>query len=216
MARLLSLGQDPHWRRFMVSRVPTNADSVLDVATGTGAVALGLVRERGARRVIGLDQSTQMLRRGAERVRDAGLTGKVAFVLGSAECLPFPDGSFDALTFTYLLRYVDDVPSTLRELARVVRLGGAMANLEFHVPPNPAWEAAWWCYTRLVLPAAGRLSSRAWADTGRFLGPSISGFYRRHPLDEQLGIWRAAGIQDVRARPMSLGGGVLIWGTKHG
>jgi len=216
MARLLSLGQDPHWRRFMVSRVPTNADSLLDVATGTGAVALGLVRERGARRVIGLDQSTQMLRRGAERVRDAGLTGKVAFVLGSAERLPFPDGSFDALTFTYLLRYVDDVPSTLRELARVVRLGGAMANLEFHVPPNPAWGAAWWCYTRLVLPAAGRLSSRAWADTGRFLGPSISGFYRRHPLDEQLGMWRAAGIQDVRARPMSLGGGVLIWGTKHG
>src|SRR5204863_6300754 len=123
--------------------------------------------------------------------------------------------TFDALTFTYLLRYVDDPAATLSELARVVRPGGAMASLEFHVPLRP-WEPLWWLYTRAVMPAVGRLVSTSWYEVGRFLGPSISGFYERWPLDRQLQAWRAAGIGDVRARVMSPGGGRVIWGTKDG
>jgi demethylmenaquinone methyltransferase / 2-methoxy-6-polyprenyl-1,4-benzoquinol methylase len=215
-AGLLSFGQDPRWRRFMVSRVRTGPGArVLDVATGTAAVALELV-SRPDGRVVGLDQSEPMLREGVRRVAAAGRSERFVPVLGSGDRLPFADASFDAVTFTYLLRYVDDPAATLRELARVIRPGGTLANLEFHVPANPAWRGLWWLYTRVGLPVGGRLLSRQWAGVGRFLGPSISGFYRSYPLEAQLGMWRAAGVPDVRARTMSLGGGVVIWGTRQG
>ena len=211
----LSLGQDPRWRAFMVSQVVVPPGGrVLDVATGTGLVAGRLAERTPAGMIVALDQSEAMMAEGVERVARAGLSGRIAFVLGDGQRLPFADGTFDALTFTYLIRYVDDPAATLRELARVVRPGGRMANLEFHVPRNPLWHALWKAYTRAVLPAAGRLVSREWFEAGRFLGPSIEDLYRRHPLQEQLGMWRRAGIGDVRARVMSVGGGVVISGTK--
>jgi len=213
MGRLLSFGQDPRWRRFLVSRVNAPiSGKVLDVATGTGAVAIELVRQKGAT-VVGLDQSEPMLREGVRRAAGAGVGSRSSFVLGQGERLPFGDQTFDALTFTYLLRYVDDPAATLAELARVVKPAGTMANLEFHVPFRP-WEPLWWLYTRAVMPAVGRLVSRSWYDVGRFLGPSISGFYEHHPLGEQLLMWRAAGIEDARAELMSFGAAVIIWGTK--
>lgn len=212
---VLSFGQNPRWRRFMVSRVSMpETGRALDVATGTGAVAIELARRIPAP-IIGLDQSHPMVRRGTERVAGAELSGRIRFVLGHGERLPFLDGTFDAVTFSYLLRYVDSPAHTLAELARVLRPGGTMANLEFHVPRNRAWRAVWHLYTRTVMPRIGRLISRSWYEVGRFLGPSISSFYQRHPLEEQLASWRAAGIVDVRARVMSLGGGVVIWGTKQ-
>jgi len=214
MGTILSFGQDPRWRRFMVSRLEVGDRArVLDVATGTGLVAEEIVRQTGAS-VIGLDQSEPMLREGVARSVQGGVSGPIRFVLGQAERLPFPDSAFDALTFTYLLRYVDDPATTLAELARVVRSGGTMASVEFHVPTNASWHALWWLYTRVGLPAVGRVASRAWFEAGRFLGPSISAFYRRHPLDDQLEMWRSAGVPEVRAHVMSLGGGVVIWGTK--
>ena len=76
-------------------------------------------------------------------------------------------------------------------------------------------RAAWHGYTQRVLPLIGRVQSREWADTGRFLGPNISAFYEDHPLDEQLAMWRRAGIRDVRSRSMSFGVGVITWGTRE-
>ena len=131
---------------------------MLDVATGTGLVARELVRTDGRRRVVALDPSAPMLGTGIER--SARLP--IAFVLGRAEELPFATATFDALTVTYLLRYVDDPGATLTELARVVRPGGVVASLEFGVPPNRAWRACWRLYTRAVMPAVGRLVSRDW------------------------------------------------------
>jgi len=186
---------------------------VLDVATGTAAVAARLARRTGSW-VAGLDQSEDMLREGARRVEDAGLTGTIALALGRAERLPFADETFDAVTFTYLLRYVDDPAATLRELARVLRPGGTLANQEFHLPTNPVWRLGWDVHTRLVLPAAGRAVSPAWEEVGRFLRPSIRDFYARLPLADQLALWRAAGIGDARARLMSFQSGVVIWGRK--
>ncbi len=210
----LSFGQDPRWRQFMVSRVSVPAGGrVLDVATGTGAVAIELARWTGAG-IVGLDQSEPMIRGAIERASRPDLDGRIRFVLGQGERLPFPESTFDAVTFTYLLRYVDDAASTLVELARVLRVGGTLANLEFHVPRNAVWRAAWRLYTRGVMPLAGRLVSRSWYDVGRFLGPSISKFYERYPLGYQLTMWRAAGLSDVQARLMSLGGGIVIWGSK--
>jgi demethylmenaquinone methyltransferase/2-methoxy-6-polyprenyl-1,4-benzoquinol methylase len=214
MAELLSFGQNRRWRRFLVSRLQADAsERVLDVATGTAGVAIEIARRSGAR-VVGLDQSPEMLNGAQAAVDEAGLERRIELVLGRGERLPFPDGAFDAVAFTYLLRYVDDPAATLRELSRTLRPGGTMANLEFLVPPKRVWRAAWTLYTRVGLPLGGRLASREWWSTGRFLGPSISEFYRRYPLAEQGRWWRDAGISPVRYRPMSLGGGVVIWGTK--
>lgn len=213
-AHLFSFGQDGRWRGFLVSRVEAGAgDTILDVACGTGSVAVELVRRYGCT-VIGVDQSAEMLAAGRGRVAAAGLAEGITLLHARAEALPFAAASFDGLTFTYLLRYVDDPAATLRELARVVRPGGHIASLEFHVPRNPAARVPWELYTRIGLPALGRLASSGWGDVGRFLGPSIRSFYRRYPLERQLELWRAAGIERVQARTMSLGGGVVIWGTR--
>ena len=207
-ARLLSLGQDPRWRRFLVSRVEAGpGDEVLDVATGTGAVARELLRQKGCA-VVGVDQSPEMLTVAREH-----LPATVRLVEASAEHLPFEDASFDALTVTYLLRYVDDPGATLVELARVVRAGGTVASLEFAVPAG-LWRPLWRAYVGAVLPAAGRIVSPGWHEVGDFLGDSIREFWRRYPLERQLELWRAAGIEDARYRRLSLGGGIVIWGRR--
>jgi len=205
---LLSLGQDPRWRRFLVSHVEATSDEVvLDVATGTGAVARELIRQKGCS-VVGVDQSPEMLDEARRR------SPHVRFVEASADNLPFPDKSFDALTFTYLLRYVPDPAATLRELARVVRPGGTITALEFALPRG-IWRPAWEVYVRAVLPAAGRLLSRGWAEVGGFLGDSIRDFYARWPEERLLEAWFDAGIEQIRARHLSVGGGIVIWGRRR-
>jgi demethylmenaquinone methyltransferase/2-methoxy-6-polyprenyl-1,4-benzoquinol methylase len=202
----LSLGQDPLWRRFLVSRIPADGGHVLDVATGTGLVAAELLR-RGYT-VTGVDQSSQMLERARQR-----FGSRIELVEASAESLPFDDAPFDHLTFTYLLRYVDDPGATLRELARVVRPGGVVASLEFGVPgrlARPAWEL----YVRAGLPLAGRALRNGWREVGEFLGDSIRDYWRAYPPERQLDLWAAAGLGGVQVRRLSLGGGVVMWGRK--
>jgi demethylmenaquinone methyltransferase / 2-methoxy-6-polyprenyl-1,4-benzoquinol methylase len=213
-ARLLSFGQDPRWRAFLVSRVEAGPDdTVLDVASGTAAVAIGLVRATGCS-VVGVDQSPEMLAAGRRRVEHAGLGDRIELREGRAEALPFEDASFDALTFTYLLRYVDDPAATLRELARVVRPGGTIAALEFGVPAAPLWRALWELWVRVGLPTAGRVISPGWAEVGRFLGPSIRDFWRKWPEPRLFEAWREAGLTDVEARRLSVGGGIVVWGRR--
>src|SRR5438309_8660473 len=192
---LLSFGQDPRWRTALVSSVDASAeDRVLDVATGTGLVARELARRYGCA-VVGLDQSATMLAAAAAR------NGHMPLIRGRAERLPFPDASFDHLTFTYLLRYVDDPAATMRELARVVRPGGRIGMVEFGVPAAAPLRALWRVYTRAGLPLIGRLVSPAWLEVGRFLGPNIESFHAGYPDLEAL--WRSAGIDQVVSRSMS-------------
>lgn len=201
----LSLGQDPLWRRFLVSRLPRGG-RVLDVATGTGLVAAELIR-RGFE-VTGVDQSAEMLDVARRRFGD-----KVELVEASADSLPFANDTFDHLTFTYLLRYVDDPGATLAELARVVRAGGTVASLEFGVPgglARPLWEL----YVGGVLPLAGRVLRQGWREVGDFLGGSIRSYWAEYPIERQLELWSAAGFQGLEVRRLSLGGGVVIWGTR--
>ena len=207
-AAALSFGQDPRWRRFLVSRVEASpGDTVLDVATGTGAVAHELLARKGCT-VVGLDQSPEMLAEARRRLPE-----NVTLVEGTAENLPFEDASFDALTFTYLLRYVSDPAATLRELARVVRPGGTIAGLEFAVPRG-VWRPLWELYVRVGLPLAGRAISPGWAEVGDFLGPSIRNFYEEWPEPRLVELWRTAGIADVSSRRLSLGGGIVTWGRR--
>src|SRR6266700_1225480 len=189
LAELLSFGQNGQWRAEMVGHVVPADGVILDVASGTAGVARQLAA-RSRARVVGVDL---------------------------AEQLPFPDASVDALTFTYLLRYVRDPQATLAELARVLKPGGTMASLEFCVPGGPLWHPAWWAYTRMVLPAGGLLlGGREWFRVGRFLGPNISAHYRRYPVAWTVQAWEKAGLTDVGTRVMSLGGGLVMWGTRAG
>ena len=212
-ARLLSFGQDPRWRLFLVSRIPSDAHRVLDVASGTAAVAIELARADQARTVIGVDQSPEMLAAGRERVEHAALGDRIELRDARAEDLPFGDGEFDAVTFTYLLRYVDDVPATLRELVRVVRPGGTVAMLEFGLPRG-VWRPLWELYVRVGLPGAGAVVSPSWGGVGRFLGPSIRDFWHEWPEPRLLDAWRDAGLAEVGTRRLSVGGGIVVWGRR--
>jgi demethylmenaquinone methyltransferase/2-methoxy-6-polyprenyl-1,4-benzoquinol methylase len=216
LEELLSFGQNRRWRAAMVDAVARGRpDTVLDVATGTAGVALLLARRTGAD-ITGVDLTEQMLARGRARVAEAG-ERRVRLAVARAEQLPFPDATFDALTFTYLLRYVADPAATLRELARVVRPAGVVASLEFGVPRGPVWLPAWRLYTRVVLPSAGFVTGGSeWWRVGRFLGPSIEDHYRRHPVEQHVDMWREAGIEDVHTRALSLGGGLVMWGRRVG
>jgi demethylmenaquinone methyltransferase/2-methoxy-6-polyprenyl-1,4-benzoquinol methylase len=213
MGAMLSFGQDPRWRRALVRAIgPRPGMRVLDVAAGTGLVTRELIR-RGAGEVVALDQSEEMLAGARARLSPA-VASRVRLVRGEAERLPFEDGEFDALSFTYLLRYVDDRAAVMRELARVVRPGGRIAMVEFGVPRARLLRLLWQLHTRVGLPLAGRLVSRAWYEVGRFLGPSIEGLYMSEP--DLAGLWRSAGIADVEVRRMSFGAGLVMSGTRDG
>jgi demethylmenaquinone methyltransferase/2-methoxy-6-polyprenyl-1,4-benzoquinol methylase len=217
LAEVLSMGQNGRWRRAMVDSVLSSEPStILDVASGTAGVAIQLAR-RSTAHVVGADLTLEMLKVGAANVTAVGLGERIDLVATRAEELPFPDATFDALTFTYLLRYVADPEATLRELARVLKPGAPVASLEFCVPQGPIWHPAWWCYTRLVLPAAGfLLGGREWWRVGRFLGPNIEGHYRKYSVDWTVRAWEEAGFEGVAARRMSLGGGLVMWGRRTG
>ena len=214
-AVLLSLGQEPRWHAMLARRMPEGAGAhVLDVATGTGAVAERLVRDRGVR-VTGIDQSPHMLAAASLRLGEQIRDGRVRLMEAEAERLPFPDAPFDGLTVTYIWRYVADPAAVLAELARVMRPGAPFAGLEFGVPPRALPRAAWRLYTGAVLPAGGAIvgGPRWWA-VGRFLHRSIPDLYERHPLPALLDMHRAAGLVDLRVRRPSFGGAVIVGGRR--
>jgi demethylmenaquinone methyltransferase/2-methoxy-6-polyprenyl-1,4-benzoquinol methylase len=213
-AAILSFAQDPRWRRFLVEHVPVGSDAqVLDVATGTGAIARALVRRYGCR-VVGVDQSPQMLEGARERIEKAGFSDRIELRLGSAEELDLAEGSFDALTAGYLLRYVDDPLRTVSNLLRLVRPGGPFALLDFSVPPNAAARGLWHLYTGIGLPVLGRMVSPGWAEVGRYLRPSITAFDAVYPPPALRELLFEAGAANVNTRRMSLGGGLVAWGVR--
>lgn len=215
LANILSFGQDRRWRREVVKHVGATDSPglVLDVATGPAGIALAIRTATGAR-VVGIDITKAMLVRARENLSRRGENG-VHLIQGRAEQLPFPDQTFDAVSFSYLLRYVADPAATLAELSRVLRPGGTLTSLEFNVPPTLWWHASWWLYTRLILPSAGWLTGGVeWFNVGRFLGPNISKHYRKYSIAWTVDAWKSAGIDTVETQLMSLGGGLVMWGTK--
>ena len=216
LTEVLSLGQNKRWRHELVVHIARfQPQRILDVATGTAGVAIELAHATDAN-IVGVDISEAMLERGRQRVQKAELDARIRLEVARAEELPFPDNSFDAVSFTYLLRYVADPAATLAELARVLRPGGGMASLDFFVPPKALERLGWRGYTRLLLPAGGFvLGGKPWWKVGRFLGPNIEGFYRHWPMHRIFEAWRMAGMVDVEHHVMSMGGGLVMWGRKH-
>jgi len=213
-ANLLSFGQDPRWRRFLVSRLEVGPDdTVVDVACGTAAVTLELVRQKGCA-VVGVDQSPEMLAEARRRLLLSAETRRVQLVEASASELPFEDGTFDGLTAAYLLRYLDDLPAGLAELGRVLRPGATAALLDFGVPPGPLPRVGWNLWVDVGLPVLGRAISPGWHEVGRFLGGSIRAFDERWPVPLLLGAFREAGFEEVRAQRLSLGGCTVLWGRR--
>ena len=216
LAELFSFFQNGRWRRYLVSRLESGpGDTVLDLCTGTAGVAMKLARGSGSR-VIGVDLSEGMLRQARRNVGRAGLQSSIGLVMGRAEGLAFADASFDAVAFTYLLRYVDEPEATLTEVVRVLKPGGRLASLEFGLPENGIARGLWYGYTRGVLPFAAGLTSRGWRDVGGFLGPSISRLHREYPVERIREMWLNLGMREVQVKRLSLGGGVVMWGNKGG
>jgi len=214
-AQVLTFFQYLGWRRFLVSQMALRPGTlVLDVCTGTAGVALEIA-DHHAGRIVGLDASQLMLEAGLRAVETQNLDGRVQLVQGRAERLPFPDETFDAVVFTYLLRYVQDPDATIRELSRVLKPGGELLSLEFGLPETIWVRALWEIYNRIVMPVMTIPVSRGWHRVGRFLGPSIRDFCQRCPVDRLTAIWRDNGIPLVETRPLLKGAAIVMWGTKR-
>ncbi len=213
-AQVLTFFQYLRWRRFLVSQIaPRPGNLVLDVCTGTAGVAMEIADHHDGK-IVGLDVSHLMLQAGLSAIEEKSLDGKIQLIQGRAEHLPFPDETFDTVVFTYLLRYVQDPNATIRELSRVVKPGGELLSLEFGIPETLWVRALWRIYNRVVMPVMTIPVSRGWHRMGCFLGPSISGFCQRYPVDRIAAIWRDNGIPLVETRPLLKGAAIVMWGTK--
>jgi demethylmenaquinone methyltransferase/2-methoxy-6-polyprenyl-1,4-benzoquinol methylase len=215
LAQVLTFFQYLRWREFLVSRMTLRPGNlVLDVCTGTAGVALEIADHHDGR-IVGLDASQLMLEAGLQAVEKKSLDGRVQLIQGRAERLPFPNETFDAVVFTYLLRYVRDPDATIRELSRVLKPGGELLSLEFGVPETLWVRALWEIYNRIVMPVMTIPVSRGWHRVGCFLGPSIRDFCQRCPVDHLAAIWRDNGIPLVETTPLLKGAAIVMWGTKR-
>ena len=214
-AEVFSFFQYGRWRRFLVSQIDVSPEAlVADVCTGTGLVASDIMRRVGCR-VIAIDLADQMIEQAQHNLARDSVTSSVSLVKGLAESLPFLDASFDAVVFTFLLRYVANPEATLQELSRVLRPGGQMLSLEFFVPVNPVVRTLWLLHTHALLPLCTKLLTPGWRTVGSFLGQSIFSFYRAHSLEDVKGMWIRAGFSNLQTRLLSFGGAVVIWGQKE-
>ena len=213
-AQVLTYFQYLRWREFLVSRMALRQGNlVLDVCTGTAGVAMEIADHHDGR-IVGLDASQLMLEAGLRAVGKKNLDGRVQLIQGRAEDLPFPDETFDAVVFTYLLRYVQDPDATIRELSRVLKPGGELLSLEFGIPEALWVRAIWRIYNKVVMPVMTLPVSRGWHRVGCFLGPSISGFCQRYPVERIAATWRENGIPLVETKRLLRGAAVVMWGTK--
>ena len=195
----MSLGIDRLWRRRFVRRLakklPEKA-AVLDLACGTGDLTKAL-SEKGYQ-VTGLDISSEMMAIGREKCRY--LSPKPNFVLGSAEQIPFPDDTFDAVTIAFGLRNFDHRAQCLAEIYRVLKPGGRLAVLEFAVPRNRHWNKIYLFYFKNILPLIGRLVGSA--DAYGYLVDSVLAFPRYEALCDE---FRRAGFFFPRYKPYTGG-----------
>lgn len=209
--RLLSLGIDRRWRRFAVSLVQaTHGGRVLDIATGTGDVALEVARQTAPDiTIVGADVSREMVEIGRQKVAASPFAGRITFEIAPCEALPFPDLQFDAITIAFGIRNVVDRLQGLKEMSRVLKPGGRAIILEFSTPTSPLFRAIYLFYFLKVLPAIGGLFSKQSAY--RYLPDSVMEFPSR---EEFKGLMAAAGFGDLRHYDLTFGIATVYVGEK--
>jgi demethylmenaquinone methyltransferase/2-methoxy-6-polyprenyl-1,4-benzoquinol methylase len=206
MNDLMSAGVHRLWKRAMIDRLqPRPGEAFLDVAGGTGDIALRIVdaigAEAAAQPVTVCDINAEMLSVGRDRAFDRGLVGEIEWTCGNAETLPFPDMRFDAYTIAFGLRNVTDIPKALSEARRVLKPGGRFLCLEFSRVAVPPLERLYDAYSFTVLPWLGRMVVGN-PDAYRYLAESI----RRFPDQKNLcALMRAQGFAQVSFRNLSGG-----------
>lgn len=209
MNRVLSLGMDKGWRRRTVKSLNLgDAPRVLDVATGTGDLAIDIARARPNGHVIGLDPSEQMLAIAGEKIAKKKLADQIELVVGDAQQLPYKDCEMDAATIAFGIRNVPDRLQGLRELARVVRPGGRVAVLELGMPRGGLLSRAAAVHTRYVVPRLGALLSGA--REYKYLQSSIAAF---PPNEEFVSMMKQAGLHVVEVVPLAFGACTLFVAT---
>lgn len=215
MNHVLSMNVDRYWRWLTVRAVPPTGDGpILDLCTGTGDLALAYYRaSHGAAPVIGADFCHEMLALGDQKRQRAGINGRVAFVEADAQRLPFPDDHFQIVSVAFGLRNVTDTDRGLAEMARVCRPGGRVAVLEFSMPRWQPFRAVYGWYFRRVLPRIGQWLARNRHSAYEYLPQSVGEFPQGKALADKMS---AAGLCDVRWRPLTLGIATLYVGTKPG
>jgi demethylmenaquinone methyltransferase/2-methoxy-6-polyprenyl-1,4-benzoquinol methylase len=207
MNDLMSAGAHRAWKHFALSITGLQpGQRALDVAGGTGDLSVGMARQVGQSGLVVLtDINAAMLGAGRDRLIDAGLAGNVTYAQANAECLPFPDESFDCVTIGFGLRNVTDKQRALDAMRRVLRPGGQLIVLEFSKPVSATLGSLYDHYSFRLLPLLGQVVAGD-ADSYRYLAESI----RKHPDQETLlGMLRAAGLEDCRYHNL-LGGIVAV------
>jgi demethylmenaquinone methyltransferase/2-methoxy-6-polyprenyl-1,4-benzoquinol methylase len=199
--RLMSLGKDVRWRRWTAAALAPRGALTLDVGTGTGDLALAL-RRQGARLVIGLDFAPQMLAEARRKAEARGLDG-IAWALGDALHLPFPDDTFDCVVNAFVLRNLVDLPAGLAEMARVLRPGGRLACLDMTHPPEGPFGHLYRFYLRRLVPLLAGLVGGDMS-AYHYLADSLQDFPNAQTLAALL---ESLGLTDVQVR--LLGGGVV-------
>ena len=211
---VLSAGLDRYWRRRAIRSLGfTGRETLLDVCTGTGDVALAAARARnGARRVVGVDFAGAMLSRALEKAGQAQLSTRVQWVRGDATAIPLPSCSVDGATIAFGIRNVAQPEAACRELLRTLKPGGRLAILEFGLPVVPAVRPLYLWYFRHVLPRIGRVVSRHDAAYS-YLPASVGAF----PWGEAFAnLLRGEGFNNVKSRPLTFGIVYLYTAEKQG
>lgn len=158
--RVISFGIDKKWRKRVVNIVSSqNPSSILDIATGTGDLAIALVKT-GAQRIVGLDLSPKMLEVGRNKVLEKNLQERIEMVIGDSENLPFDNNTFDAITVAFGVRNFENLEEGLKEIHRVLKPGGTFVVLETSVPTKFPFKQGYHFYCRFVLPLIGKLFSK--------------------------------------------------------
>lgn len=194
----------------VVEKLDVPRDSwVMDLGTGTADIAIRIAKELGCQ-VLAVDQSDEMIEVARRKVNASDMSNRIRILKGRAEDLPFHDASLDAVIFSYVLRYVEDVEATMREIIRVIKRDGQIIYLDFGIPTNPAIKAIYTVYARHILPLGGWLGGQAWRATTEFLPSSIAKFYDENSIPQLIKMWDGLGLRDVEVTTMTLGTAVII------
>lgn len=209
--RVISLGSDIKWRKKVIAMVANkNPNSILDIATGTGDLAIQFAEKTSAKRIVGLDLSEGMLSVAHKKVVGKPLAQKIEFIQGDSEDLPFDDNTFDAITVSFGIRNFENLEKGLSEILRVLKKNGIFVILETSVPAKFPFKQGYNLYSKNILPLVGRMFSKDKV-AYKYLSESASSFPHGEKLNN---ILRKIGFNEVKNNPQTFGVATIYNATK--